>query len=210
MTRDQLRKELPEPVRRYFQEVARMEPPTDLMDGAITEIELQGAVNRSSFMPVFAALAATAVVIVAVAGGVALLGRHQTGNGPVASASQTATPTPDAGALIPQELRDRFYGTDASELGSGSTGSIEFTANSFRYIDQYGTTLFRSAASLVGPGEIRLIADNPDECANHSAIVGTYRYSLSADGKKLTIAANLEDPCAGRSFRTAGYWERRN
>ena len=37
MSREQLRNELPEPVRRYFQEVARMQPPSDLMDAARAE-----------------------------------------------------------------------------------------------------------------------------------------------------------------------------
>lgn len=209
MNRETLRTELPQPVRRYFEEVARMEPPADLMDGTITEIEMQGAVNRSTFTPVFAALAATAVVIAAVAFGISLMGGDQTGNRPVATFSPAPTATLVPGALIPEELQARFYGTDASEAGSGHSGSVEFTATSFRYIDQYGATQFRSGASLVAPGEIRLIAVSPDECANDSGTIGTYRYSLSADGKRLTIAANLEDPCAGRSFRTAGYWERR-
>jgi hypothetical protein len=211
MNPEHLRKELPEPVRRYFEEVARMEPPIDLMDGAISEIEMQPAVNRFSSLPVIAALAATAALFAAIVAGAGLLGRDQPGNVPVPSASHAApTPTLVPGALIPQELQGRFYGTDASEAGGGGTGSIEFTATTFRYIDQYGATHFRSAASLLGPGEIRLIADNPDDCANHSATVGTYRYSLSADGRALTVAANLEDPCGGRSFRAAGYWERRN
>jgi hypothetical protein len=214
MNRDRVYTELPAPVSRYFEEVARMEPPSDLMDGAITEIELrkiqmQTAVNRFAFGPILAAVAATAVLIAAVAVGANLLSRNQTGNKPaasdlpIASVPQVASPSLEPGALIPEELRARFNGTDPSE-----PGSIEFTATTFRYIDQNGATMFRSDAALVGPDVIRLIATNVADCGT-AGHVGTYRFSLSADGKTLTMAAAAEDPCGGRSFRTAGYWERR-
>lgn len=204
MNRETLDTELPEPVRRYFEEVAHMEPSTDLMDGVITEIEMQGAVNRFSSVPVFAALAAAGVLIAAVVAGAGLIGRDQSGNVPLASASQTASPSLDPGALVPDELQARFYGTDPSE-----SGSITFTATTFRYIDEHGQTLYRSDAALIGPDAIRLIATHTADCDSGNGI-GIYRFSLSPDGRRLTLAAAGNDSCGSRSFRTAGYWERRD
>ncbi|HET6744390.1 MAG TPA: PQQ-binding-like beta-propeller repeat protein [Candidatus Limnocylindria bacterium] len=67
MNREQLRRELPEPVRRYFEEVARMEPPVDLLSAAITKVESEPRVNRFSLLPAMVAVAATAVIAAVIA-----------------------------------------------------------------------------------------------------------------------------------------------
>lgn len=102
MNREQLRNELPEPVRRYFEEVARMNPPDDLMDAAIAQVEAQPRVNRFSMLPAFAALAATAVLAAIVAFGVfgVKLG-PPIGTDASPSPTGEASPTPEAS---PSEL----------------------------------------------------------------------------------------------------------
>lgn len=70
MNRDQLHTELPEPVRRYFKEVARMEPPRDLLDATIAQVETQPRINRFSLPTAFAAAGAAAVILIAIAFGV--------------------------------------------------------------------------------------------------------------------------------------------
>lgn len=63
MNPSQLRGDLPEPVRRYFLEVAQMQPPADLLDAAVAEIERTPRVNRFAALPVFGFVAAAAVLI---------------------------------------------------------------------------------------------------------------------------------------------------
>ena len=63
MNTSQLRGDLPEPVRRYFLEVAQMQPPADLLDTAVAEIERTPRINRFSALPVFGFVTAAAVVI---------------------------------------------------------------------------------------------------------------------------------------------------
>ena len=64
MNPSQLRGDLPEPVRRYFLEVAQMQPPADLLDAAVAEIErTTPRINRFGALPVFGFVAAAALVI---------------------------------------------------------------------------------------------------------------------------------------------------
>jgi hypothetical protein len=93
MNRNQLRDELPEPVRRYFEEeVAHMEPPDDLMDMTIAEVESQPRVNRFSFLPAFAALAGAAAVVLAI-----VIGANLFNGGPfVGTSSESPSASPSA------------------------------------------------------------------------------------------------------------------
>lgn len=63
MNQSQLRGDLPEPVRRYFLEVAKMQPPADLLDAALAEIEQSPRINRFAALPIFGFVAAAAAVI---------------------------------------------------------------------------------------------------------------------------------------------------
>ena len=98
MNSSQLRGDLPEPVRRYFLEVAAMEPPSDLLDAAVAEIETTPRVNRISLMPIaaFAAAFVAAVAILAYSllpSGPSNIGGDATPS-PGASASQAASAEP--------------------------------------------------------------------------------------------------------------------
>jgi glutamine cyclotransferase len=94
MNREQLRNELPEPVRRYFEEVARMEPPVDLLNAAITQVESEPRVNRFSLLPAFVAVAATALIAAVIAFNVFGLKL-----GPPTGTD--TSPTPEASATVP-------------------------------------------------------------------------------------------------------------
>lgn len=120
MNRQQLRNELPDPVRRYFEEVARMNPPDDLMDAAITQVAAEPRVSRFSLTPAFVAVAATAVLAAIVALSVFGL-RLGPPIGTDASPSPTVegTPTPEAS---PSELPIM---TPPPLEGLPSAGSIE-------------------------------------------------------------------------------------
>jgi outer membrane protein assembly factor BamB len=101
MNRDQLRKELPEPVRRYFEEVARMEPPTDLMHAAIKEVEAQPRGNRFSWLPALVAVAATALIAAVIAFNVFGLDLFGPLVGTDATPTAQGSPTPKASATEP-------------------------------------------------------------------------------------------------------------
>lgn len=63
MNQSQLRGDLPEPVRRYFLEVAQMHPPADLLDTAMAEIERTPRANRFAALPILGFAATAAAVI---------------------------------------------------------------------------------------------------------------------------------------------------
>lgn len=109
MNRDQLRNELPEPVRRYFEEVARMEPPNDLMDTAMAEVESNPRVNRFSLLPAVATLAGAAAVVAAIVIGANLFGGSQLFGG---THSPTPSPSSRTAAYQPWNLSDVKTDTD--------------------------------------------------------------------------------------------------
>ena len=97
MNRSQLRGDLPEPVRRYFSEVAKMQPPSDLLDAAVAEIERTPRVNR------FTALASLGVAAAAVVLGFLALNFLPSGPSgigtdpsPTSSGGQSPSPVPVA------------------------------------------------------------------------------------------------------------------
>jgi hypothetical protein len=91
MNREQLPNELPEPVRRYFVEVARMEPPNDLMDTTLAQLESEPRENQFSLLPAFAAVAGAAAVVAAI-----VIGANLFGNGGVGHTPASSTTTPSA------------------------------------------------------------------------------------------------------------------
>ena len=93
--------DLPEPVSRYFSEVSNMEPPTDLLDSAVTEMEGTSQGLRFAGVPMLG-LAAAAVVIAVVVGVAALNAVRppiDLGTGPTPTVS--AEPTPAASTPPP-------------------------------------------------------------------------------------------------------------
>jgi outer membrane protein assembly factor BamB len=96
MSRERLSNELPEPVRRYFEEVARMQPPSDLMDAAITQVESEPRVSRFSWLPALVAVAATAVI-----GAVIAFNIFNLQLGPPTGTTPSSTETPEASQTLP-------------------------------------------------------------------------------------------------------------
>ena len=110
MNRERLRQELPEPVHRYFEEVARMEPPNDLMDSAMAQVESEARVSRFS-LPAFFAISAAAVALVAAV----LIGANLFGGGGLIGGTQTPTPIASAS---PTPIADSPQPWDLVALGS--------------------------------------------------------------------------------------------
>ena len=100
MNREQLNQGLPEPVRRYFEEVARMEPPDDLMHSAMAQVEAEPRANRFSLQPVLMAVGAIAAVVI-----VAFLVGPNLFNG-IGTPAALPTPTPSATTGQPWNLLD--------------------------------------------------------------------------------------------------------
>lgn len=63
MNRSQLSGDLPTPVRRYFSEVSRIDPPLDLLDAVVAEIEDLPRPARFSLLPAMGVMAAAAVFL---------------------------------------------------------------------------------------------------------------------------------------------------
>ena len=94
MNTSQLRGDLPEPVRRYFLEVAKMQPPADLLDAAVAEIERTPRMNRFAALPIFGFVAAAAVVIGLLVYTMMTPALPDVGDEPTPTVSPTAAPTP--------------------------------------------------------------------------------------------------------------------
>jgi glutamine cyclotransferase len=136
MNRDQLRQELPEPVRRYFEEVAQMDAPNDLMDKAIAQVESEPRINRFSWLPAFAVVAATALIGAVIAFNVFgsdLFGPPTGGDAsPTPEASATEVPVqtapPLAGLPSAGTIEDRYpVPADAGSPALAAHGSIWLT-----------------------------------------------------------------------------------
>ena len=106
MNQSQLRGDLPEPVRRYFLEVAQMQPPADLLDAAVAEIERTPRINRFSALPIFGFVATAAVVIGLLVYTFMNPALPDVGDDPTPSAAPSATPDPTpvpVATLVPIE-----------------------------------------------------------------------------------------------------------
>ena len=162
MNRDQLRSELPEPVRRYFEEVARMDPPVDLLEAAITQVESEPRVNRFSFLPAFAAVAATAVLAAVIAFNVfgIKLG-PPTGTEPTPTAQ--GSPTPEASPSLPPAqtapplgtlpsagtIEDRYaIPADAGFLALSAHGSIWLSNGETGVVSRFDTATGEITAQI--------------------------------------------------------------
>jgi len=67
MNRSQLSGDLPAPVRRYFTEVSRIDPPLDALDSVVSQIEDLPASARFSLLSTVGMMAAAAAVIAVLA-----------------------------------------------------------------------------------------------------------------------------------------------
>ncbi|HEX6139146.1 MAG TPA: hypothetical protein VF013_01620 [Candidatus Limnocylindria bacterium] len=203
MNRASLRNELPDPVRRYFEEVARMNPPHDLMDTTIAEVEASPRVNRFS-MPVLALAAAVVVALAALIG----FGLYRTQVGP--PNDKSPSPTADAGGGgLPTELTHIFLGpgTSAPAPWNGTVAALHVRAGSLEYEpDGNRVMIYGSRAALVGDNRLQLESTNGrGGCRLGNA--GTYTYELTPGGNFLTLTAETDD-CPARAQALAGVWER--
>jgi outer membrane protein assembly factor BamB len=109
MNRDLETIRLPEPVERYFREVATMQPPADLMDDVIEKIEASSAPRRTilSFAPLAAAVLSVAVIG---AGVWALSSAAPSGPGTILDpgTAPTVTPSPSPIPVAPSPNVDRL------------------------------------------------------------------------------------------------------
>lgn len=201
MNREQLRRELPEPVRRYFEEVARMNPPDDLMDAAIAQVESQPRVNRFSLLPAFAAVAAAAVAAAVIAFG--FLGFEL---GPPIGDEPSATPQPSASLTdgpLPAALEHSFLGSVDATADPGQTARIRFQGDQFE-LQTWSGAQFLSRVTSAGPDELRLVAITALGCEEGDE--GIYTYRLSPGNNVLTLVG--EDACAARGEALNGDWLR--
>lgn len=199
MNRDQLRRELPEPVRRYFEEVARMNPPDDLLEAAIIEVESQPRANRFSLLPAFAAVAAMAVVAAVIAYGAL-------GLGIVPSIGDEPSATPEAserlGGRPPEELQHLFLGPDER----GQTARIRLNGDQFEFTTWTGVQFYLARAEEMLASRLQLHTISGLGCEELGGWV--YAFLLSPGGSVLTVASDGEDPCAGRADALNGEWLR--
>ncbi|MFI5261383.1 MAG: hypothetical protein ACHQZR_02360 [Candidatus Limnocylindrales bacterium] len=163
------------------------------------------------------ALAAGAlIVIVAVLGAAVLLGRGLSSNvgGPTISpsASTSAAPSPTAiaaGGPLQAPLRHRWIGgtRTVSGLDAGAGTSIIFDASSVQMnqSNSDGHPVMTATASAVDSQTLRLDTTAADFGCSRGD-VGLYGWSLTADGRALTITARTDD-CATRRAAVPGTWQ---
>jgi len=201
MNREQLRNELPEPVRRHFEEVARMNPPDDLMDAAIAQVETEPRVTRFSLLPAFAALAATAVAAAVIAFG--FFGLEL---GLPIGDEPSATPHASAGLTdgpLPAALERSFLGPFDAGTGAPQTARIRFQGDQFE-LQTWAGAQYLSRVTSVGPDQLRLVSISALGCEEDDE--GIYTYALSAGEIVLTLGG--EDACAARGDALTGEWLR--
>ena len=192
MSRQRIGGDLPEPVRRYFSEVAQMQPPNDLLDAALTEIQGPPAPHRFSLLAVFGFAAAAVAGILALAvlvPGLQQVAGPTTSQQPSPSAQSPTTsqqPSPsaqsptmrlfdsdDIRSLVPQE--GDFDGADYT-FGSGACpGGVGSTAGD----------------GLDGRGSVGMLRD--DSTGDYPLIFGSW-VSVWADAATARAALAAECP----------------
>jgi len=169
------------------------------------------ALRRSNLMNRFS-LAATATVIVVVAGGALLFNQLQAkrpdAGSPVPSSSPAESPAASATGALPAALQARWFGSPKAVSGMtpGAGSTVVFSAGGLAITQSNGqnTAHLTATATLVG-GQLRVQTgpNIPGGCTSGQA--GTYGYSLSPSGETLTIMTSSDD-CAVRGAALAGTW----
>ena len=203
-----------------------MEMPDRLFDGVLDRVERapQRRLARlqlrfNDMTPQLRVLVGAAAVVVVAGIGVGLIGGLR-GNGigvtptPSPSPSVSATPSPASPAAaeaVPDALQKVWIGGPRTVAGFDphaplSGTRVVFEANSFAVTraNQWSDQQLRSIASSTGPDQIRL-ETRGSSLACQVGDAGTYRWSVSPDGTKLTLTA-VDDDCADRSSVAAGTW----
>jgi len=117
MNRSQLRGDLPEPVYRYFDDVALLRPPADLLSAAIDEIERTPQLNRFAPLPLVGLAAAVAIGIALLFSGFFPSSPLKFGSDETPVSTPTQAPTPEPLAVVGGD--GRLVEVDAYRLAEG-------------------------------------------------------------------------------------------
>jgi hypothetical protein len=100
MNRSQLRGDLPEPVSRYFDDIALLQPPADLLSAAADEIERTPQASRFSPLPFVGLAAAAAIGIALLFSGFFSSAPLKFGSDETPVSTPTKAPTPEPLAVV--------------------------------------------------------------------------------------------------------------
>lgn len=171
-------------------------------------------VRRTFPMNRFTLIAATAVLALALGGGVFLLGSARpspTPPDPSPSALPTEGPSFPAGSDLPSDLLGGWYGgpRDLPLLTPGAGTALILDRDQARLTqsDHLTNPLLRESASMVG-AKLQVVAMLPETYAGSTCprgTIGSYDVALSASGRTLQVQP-FSDPCSGRAAALAGTW----
>ena len=159
--------------------------------------------------------AGAAVLLVALIGGGALIGGRANVAVSVTPSPTAAAPTAPrarpaaAPAPVPTALQSTWVGAPRSIPGllASARYRFELKLNTFRFpFDEFGQGQLLASASTEDGDVLRLSStDTPGGC--QVGDVGTYRWSLSSSGTRLTFTV-VNDACAARRAALPGDWQR--
>lgn len=206
-------------VARAWLDLMPSEVPDRVVDTVLQAVETTPQVRppigatfrRSNLMNRFS-LAATATVIVVVAGGALLFNQLQAkrpdAGSPVPSSSAAESPAASATGALPAALQARWFGSPKAVSGMtpGAGSTVVFSASSLAITqsNEQNTAHLTATATLVG-GQLRVQTGQGVAGGCTSGQAGTYSFSLSPSGQTLTITTTSDD-CAVRGAALAGTW----
>ena len=159
MSPRQFEGDLPEPVRRYFNEVADLEPPAGLLDAAIADIERAPRVRRFAALPVVGFTAAAAAVIGIIVYGLLLTGPANVVSPHPTSPRESAEPS---AALDADGLVGRFSDrNDDPRVGLYPPDPDLLTA-AVRFADGDLVFSMRYAEDFPTEGSVSIVIADPD------------------------------------------------
>ena len=220
---------------RSWIELGPTQAPSHAVEAALLRIETTAQERdlriprRFTVMPMFARVAAAAVLGALLVGGAVYLfspgGRSGVGapvpsptsvSTPATTASPAATPTiaPDA---VPQQMLGNWQSPAGQSIAglydSGEYIQLTIDPNDNRHLwieTLHGGRGFLSTVHQVSADEIKLVTPSPgaDQGAGQDCTegqVGHYRWSRSADGSSLTLTV-IDDQCADRITTMSRTW----
>jgi hypothetical protein len=171
-----------------------------------------GAAFRRSNLMNRVSLAATAAVIVVVAGGALLFNQLQTrgpdSGSPVPSSSPAASVEASPTGALPAALQARWFGSAKAVPGmaAGAGSTVVFSASGLAITQSNAQNAAHLTATATLQGGQLHVQTGPGIAGGCTAgQVGAYRYSLSPSGETLTITTSSDD-CAVRGAALAGTW----
>lgn len=172
MNRSQLPGELPEPVRRYWRELGRIDPPVSLLDDVLGELDSTPRVSRFSLAPVAGMMAAAAIATAVFAMNLSTASPDRYGDDesvqpPVVESSPGGTPTLPPGVVPisddPPISSVRLLGAQQTEASVGPIGWPVLAAHGSVWFGHSGTgQLTRVDASTMEVTAVIDVNPNPD------------------------------------------------